>query len=356
LNAAGYVAPSWLRGGHAQTIYPLLVQGAAPAYRRERWETPDGDFIDLDWLASLDYPPGRCATSSPGEGERPLRAAGRERSSPRQAPLLVLFHGLEGSSRGHYARAMMRAAARRGWAGVVPHFRGCSGEPNRLARAYHSGDFAEIDWILRRMRALDPARELYAVGISLGGSALLNWLGREGAAAGGILAAAAAVCVPLDLAACGHALGRGFNRLYTLRFLRTMKPRAEAKWQRFPGSFDRDRMRAAHTLYDFDDAVTAPLHGFAGVEDYWTRASSRPWLAGVGIPTLVLNALNDPFVPRACLPAASAVSASVHLEYPRHGGHVGFVAGRWPANIEWLPERVLSFLAGDDASSRPVPR
>jgi len=309
-----YRAPAWLPGGHAQTIYPLLIRGLPPPYRRERWETPDGDFIDVDRI-----------------------------DGPATAPIVLLFHGLEGSSRSHYASSLMRAVAGRGWAGAVAHFRGCSGEPNRLPRAYHSGDSAEIDWILRRLQAENAARPLFAAGVSLGGNALLKWLGERETAATGIVAAAAAVCAPLDLAICGHQLGRGFNRVYTQHFLNTLKRGAAEKLQRFPGIFDGERMRRAHTLHDFDDAVTAPLHGYRDVADYWTRASAKPLLAGIRVPTLLLNALNDPFLPAHALPHDRQVSGKVRPEYPRAGGHVGFVTGRLPGQLAWLPQRLLHF-------------
>lgn len=310
-----YRAPPWLPGGHAQTLYPLLIKGIAPAYRRERWNTPDGDFIDLDWI---DAAPDR--------------------------PLVVLFHGLEGSSRSHYARQLMQAVAARGLAGVVPHFRGCSGEMNRLPRAYHSGDYLEIDWILRRLQALHPQRRRFAAGVSLGGNALLKWLGKSGDAAAGVIDAACAVCAPLDLSAAGHALGRGFNRLvYGQNFLRTLKRNALAKLALHPGLLDPQRILAARTLFDFDDAVTAPLHGFRDANDYWLRASSKPWLRRIRVPTLIINARNDPFVPANALPSASQVSSAVTLEYPAGGGHVGFVAGAAPGNLNWLPQRILGF-------------
>src|SRR5512141_1227110 len=156
-----YQAPQWLRGGHAQTIYPLLIKPAAPVYRRERWDTPDGDFIDLDWI-----------------------------DGPVDAPLVVLFHGLEGSSRSHYAISLMHSIMQQGWSGVVVHFRGCSGEPNRLPRAYHSGDSAEADWILRRLRNRFPRRNIHAAGVSLGGNVLLKWLGEQGSAAASVITAA----------------------------------------------------------------------------------------------------------------------------------------------------------------------
>jgi predicted alpha/beta-fold hydrolase len=311
-----YRAPCWLPGGHAQTIYPLCIKPAPLSYRRERWNTPDGDFIDLDW---------------------------RDVTPQDNAPLLILFHGLEGSANSHYAIALMHALSAIGWGGVVVHFRGCSGEQNRLPRAYHSGDSAEIDWVLRRFRQNFPQRLRYAVGISLGGNALLKWLGESGAVPNDILCAAVAISAPLDLTASGHQLARGFNRLYTQRFLKTLKHKASEKLLRYPVLFDADRMLAARTLYQFDDAVTAPLHGFASADDYWRRASSKPWLAAIRLPCLVLNAQNDPFLPAYALPTPAQVAAQVTLDFPRQGGHVGFVSDRWPGNLDWLPQRILRF-------------
>jgi predicted alpha/beta-fold hydrolase len=312
---APYRAPRWLPGGHAQSIYPLLIKPQPFAYRRERWETPDGDFIDLDWS-----------------------------DAPRSdAPTVVLFHGLEGSSNSHYALSLMAALKAIDWAGVVVHFRGCSGELNRLPRAYHSGDSAEADWVLRRLKDGQPDRPLYAMGVSLGGNVLLKWLGERGLAARAVLDAAVAVSAPLDLVVCGHGLGRGFNRVYTQYFLRTLKPGAAARLQRFPGLFDGERLTRVRTLYDFDELVTGPLHGFAGADDYWRRSSSKPWLREIGVPTLLLNARNDPFLPAHALPRAGEVSAKVRLEYPAQGGHVGFVSGSFPGQLDWLPQRMLHF-------------
>lgn len=316
-----YRAPAWLPGGHAQTVYAPLLAGYPPGYRRERWDTPDGDFIDLDWV---DAPP--------------------------QRPLVVAFHGLEGSSRSHYALALMRALRARGWAGVVPHFRGCSGQPNRLARAYHSGDSAEVDWVLRRLRR-GAAGPVYAAGVSLGGNALLKWLGEQGTAAGEVVGAAASVSAPLDLTVSGDALACGLNRVYTRLFLATLKPRSLAKLARFPGLYDPDAVRRASTLREFDDVVTAPLHGFRNTDDYWHRASSKPLLGLIRVPTLVLNARNDPFVPPPCLPVPEDVSPTVTLEFPDEGGHVGFVSGRFPGTLDWLPERLLSFF--EEAGREP---
>jgi uncharacterized protein len=312
-----YRSPGWLPGGHLQTLWPLLRQGPLPAYRRERWDTPDGDFIDLDWV---DGPPG--------------------------APLVVLFHGLEGSSRSHYARALMAHLAGAGWSGVVPHFRGCSGEPNRLPRAYHSGDSAEIHWILQRLRArLGPRRPLFAAGVSLGGNALLKWLGEGGEAHREVIQAAAAICPPLDLTLAGHALGRGLNRVYSRNFLLTLKPKALAKLAHHPGLADAEAIRRAASLYAFDNAYTAPVHGYRNTDDYWLRASSRHWLRHIRVPTLLLSAGNDPFVPAAALPRRTELSRAVHFECPDHGGHVGFLAGPWPGHLGWLPRRLHAFFA-----------
>jgi predicted alpha/beta-fold hydrolase len=230
--------------------------------------------------------------------------------------------------------------------GVVPHFRGCGGEANRLPRAYHSGDYEEIDALLAAIRArIAPGRPVFAVGVSLGGSALLNWLGRERERALPTLVAAAAVSAPLDLTAAGTAIGQGFNRIYARHFLSTLVPKALAMAQRFPGALDVKAIRRATSMRAFDDVVTAPLHGFGGADDYWRRASSKPWLDGVAVPTLVLNARNDPFIPASSLPGTESVSRAVTLEQPLHGGHAGFAMSPFPGSLDWLPSRLLQFFA-----------
>jgi predicted alpha/beta-fold hydrolase len=320
-----YRGPRWLPGGHLQTIWPALATRrlgtlTRPAYRRERWTTPDGDFIDADWQ------------DLPGDDGR-------------TAPLLVLFHGLEGSSTSHYALAFAAAARERGWRYVVPHFRGCSGEINRAPRAYHSGDHEEIGWMLAQAKAAHPG-PVVAVGVSLGGNALLRWAEEAGDSAARTVRAVAAVCSPLDLAAGGRAIGRGFSRqVYTRMFLRSMKPKALAKWAQHPGLFDRERLLAARDLYAFDDVFTAPLHGFRGTDDYWARASAKPHLARIRMAALVVNALNDPFVPATSLPRPHEVGRHVTLWQPAHGGHVGFPAGRFPGHVQSMPEAVLGWLA-----------
>ena len=323
-----YKAPAWLPGGNLQTIYAARLaqtyMGAAPVYRRERWTTPDADFIDLDWLA--------------------------DQSSSTQ-PLVVLFHGLEGSSQSHYALAFADYCRQNWLAYVVVHFRGCSGEINLAPRAYHSGDYEEIDWIVKRIRSTRSG-PIYCVGISLGGNALLRWAQEAGVSAKESVDAVSSVCSPIDLAASGTAIGKGFNlQVYTRMFLQTMRPKALLKLKQFPGLFAKAAMDAARDLYDFDNVFTAPLHGFKNTEDYWKRASAKPRLNEIKIPALVVNALNDPFVPANSLPHAREVGSCVTLWQPAQGGHVGFPAGKFPAHLHTLPENIGAWLQASQGSS-----
>ncbi|WP_198314744.1 MULTISPECIES: YheT family hydrolase [unclassified Acidovorax] len=318
-----YAAPRWLPGGQLQTIWPALysrrVLGPPIPYRRERWTTPDADFVDVDYLDD-DAQPGV------------LR------------PLLVVFHGLEGSSRSHYGEAFADVSRERGWACALPHFRGCSGEINRAPRAYHSGDHEEIGWMLERLRAAHRG-PMMAVGVSLGGNALLRWAAEAGAQACRSVDAVAAVSSPLDLVAGGRAIGQGFNRqVYTRMFMRTLIPKALQKLAQHPGLFDRETLVRARDLYAFDNVFTAPLHGFKDTEDYWRRASAKPLLRCIRIPALVVNARNDPFVPAASLPVANEVGSYVHLWQPLHGGHVGFAQGRMPGHVCAMPDIVARWL------------
>jgi uncharacterized protein len=322
----GYRAPAWLCGagaigGNAQTIWPALFgrrfHGSAPEFDRTRWPTPDADFVDVDWLRG---------------------------SGSTDTPLLVLFHGLEGSSGSHYAQAFADWARGHGWRFAVPHFRGCSGELNLAPRAYHSGDFEEIGWMLEQCRAAHTGPML-AVGVSLGGNALLRWAEEAGESAARTVCAVAALSSPIDLTAGGHAIGRGFNRqVYTRMFLRSMVPKALRKLGQHPGLFSRERLLAARDLYDFDNVFTAPLHGFRNTDDYWLRGSAKPHLAQIRIPALVLNARNDPFVPASCLPTANQVGRHVTLWQPAHGGHVGFPQGRLPGHVLTLPAQVMHWM------------
>lgn len=319
-----YRPPAWLRGAHLQTVWPALNSRAAPQvrYRRERWETPDHDFIDLDWATDTSAGP-------PGSG-----------------PLLVLFHGLEGSAESHYARALMAQVAAAGWRGVVAHWRGCGGEPNLLARSYHSGDSDEIDWIVRR---LQPD---FVAGVSLGANAVLKWLGTPGSWTRTVRAAAG-VSAPQDLEASASALSRGVNRLYCEHFFATMKRKSILKLDRFPDLYDRRKVLEARNFFEFDDVVTAPLHGFKGAGDYWMRSSCKQFLRHIAVPTLVLNARNDPFLPESALATPWQVSRHVTLEYPAEGGHVGFVDRR--LGTSWLPRRLMAFFAQHLDTPMPPP-
>jgi uncharacterized protein len=259
------------------------------------------------------------------------------------APLVVLFHGLEGNSHSPYALHLMQVVQQKNWRGAVVHFRGCSGELNRMPRAYHSGDSAEIDWVLRRMKLIATDKEMFAVGVSLGGNALLKWLGEQQDDAKKILRCAASISAPMDLMAAGNALSGGFNMVYTRHFLSTMKRKAGLKLKQFPALFDNAAMLRSRNLREFDDIVTAPLHGYLDTDDYWTRASCKPLLTQITVPTLLINALNDPFLPSLALPQQSELSSSITAEFPAHGGHVGFVSGGFPGNLYWLPQRLMAF-------------
>ena len=304
-----YRPPFWLRGGHLQSIWPKLVRIGSQAYRRELLPDSLGatevayDFVD---------------------GKRP------------DAPLLMLFHGLEGSSASHYASALMFAAQRHGWHGVVAHFRSCGGVENRAPVFYHSGDSAEVAHMLQLMHSRYP--RIFAVGISLGGNALAKYLAEQGSRA--IPQAAAVVSAPLDLTAASHRLERGLSKLlYAPYFLRSLLPKAAACAARFP-HIDAAAVQAAANLTDFDNAFTAPVHGFADAADYYRRASAKPLLHQIAVPTLILNALNDPFIPAESLPQASDVSSSVTLLQPEYGGHAGFPG---TADLDWLPDTVLRY-------------
>ncbi|MDF3037009.1 MAG: alpha/beta fold hydrolase [Paucimonas sp.] len=319
-------SPWWLPGGHLQTMYPAkLIRTPKPTYRRERWDTPDGDFIDVDFI---DGTPGK--------------------------PFVVMFHGLEGSSNSHYARAMMSHIESLGWSGAAPNFRGCSGELNHAPRFYHSGDSIEVDWIMRRIAMLERARSasrLYVCGVSLGANALLRWLGESGSKAG-FVDAACAISAPLDLAGSGTALMHGINKVYTWIFLQTLKPKCLKKLEQFPGLFNRDRMMKANNLYDFDNAVTAPVHGYRDTDDYWNRASACRVLDDITVPTLVMNARNDPFLPAKFLPYSSR--GNIIIEQPKYGGHAGFATAPFPGQTGWLPRRMVAFMESATVLEQPV--
>ena len=280
--------------------------------------TRDGDFVDLDWL---DAPSA-------------------------DAPLLLLLHGLEGSCRSHYVGGMLDLARARGWSGVVLNFRSCSGEPNRLPRFYHSGDTDDLDEVVRLLTTRELVRPIVAAGVSLGGNVLLKWLGEQGEATPSALAAAVAISVPFDLEQCARTLDRGFQKwVYTASFMRTFKQKVRAKVRAHGAFVDLGAVRRARTFAAYDRVVTAPLHGFSDEVDYWRRASCGPYLAHVRRPTLLISAIDDPFVPPAALPDPAALPPNVVLEVTERGGHVGFVEGPPWRSTSWAERRAVEFLA-----------
>lgn len=319
----------WLRGGHRQTIWPALFRRvASPPGTRERLELPDGDFVDLDHF-------DRGATEHH----------------------VVVLHGLEGSGESAYIRGLVRTVTAHGWAATVLHFRGCSGEPNRLARAYHSGDTADLAHVVARLTDRHPERSITVVGYSLGGNVILKWLGESGSR---LVDRAVAVSVPFDLERCARHLRRGPARLYQWNLIRSMRRKALIKLDRIRPALpshardlDAGRIASLATFHAFDQAITAPLHGFRNVYDYYARCSSRRFLEGVRVPTLIVHALDDPFVPLDAIPTPEECSDTVRLELTRGGGHVGFhgTAGDGPDGY-WLERRIPEFIASDARDAR----
>jgi uncharacterized protein len=324
-------------GGHLQTILASKYSQSPylkPAWTRERWEWPEEiqgegqDFCDADWL--------------------------HPENSTNNTPILVLFHGLEGSSNSHYAHSISAFFYHQQWRVVVPHFRGCSGEPNRLLRAYHSGDSAEIGRMLHRIHQKFPQAPLYVAGVSLGGNALLCYLSDISAQRLDAntskktllsLQAAVSICAPLDLARCDQALSQGFSKIYTKLFLRTLHAKAREKQQRFPQACQWDKVLSSKTLSEFDEFFTAPVHGYHNAQDYYARASAKPRLHNIKVSTLLINPKNDPFVPSDITNGLN-LSPHVILEQPKHGGHVGFaVQGGYlgMGELTWLPRRLYEW-------------
>lgn len=298
----------WVPGAHAQTLWGKFFRPRPPLPTRlERWETPDRDFIDLHRL----------------EG-------------PTHAPRLLFLHGLEGTVRSHYVAGFFAEAQRRGWAADLMIFRGCGDEPNRAPRFYHSGETTDVAFVLDRLLCENPHVPVVVAGVSLGGNVLLKFLGERGAALPRQLRAAAAISVPFDLERGSRFIATGISRIYDRHFLRSLRPKAIAKLKQFPDLFDRSRLERATSIYDFDDAVTAPVHGFADAHDYYSRSSSLGWINRVRIPTLLLSAVDDPFLPAEVLDEVRGIAKTndaLTVEFTKHGGHVGFIAGRWP----WRP-------------------
>ncbi|GAC1647536.1 MAG: alpha/beta fold hydrolase [Gemmatimonadaceae bacterium] len=318
---APFSAAWWLPGAHAQTLWGRVARrGLNVDTRRERWETLDGDFVDVHRL-----------------------------SAPTGAPRLVLFHGLEGTVNSHYVRGMLAEARRRGWGAELLVFRSCGSDANRTLRFYHSGETGDAAFVVARVAADHPTSPLLLVGVSLGGNVLLKWLGECGNEPPAAVRAAAVVSVPYDLARGARYLERGFARLYQEWFLRSLRRKALDKLARFPGYASAETIRRARTLHDFDDTVTAPVHGFRDADEYYARSSALGFLSGIRVPTLLLSAADDPFLPREVLvevQRAADGNPALTLEVTSEGGHVGFVGGRVPWRAVYYAERrVGDFLA-----------
>ncbi|WP_242444522.1 YheT family hydrolase [Advenella sp. S44] len=315
-------SPAWQCEGHLQTIAAMKWGRRVPQqFVRQRLDTPDDDFVDIDWAGQQSH------THCEFDG-----------------PALVIFHGLEGSSQSHYAQAIGAHFVERGWMVAVAHFRGCSGEPNRLARSYFSGDSQDVGFILEQVRSQLPQARWHAAGVSLGGNALLKYIGEQGRQLSW-LNGVAGISVPVDLVATGMQLQTSLvgRYLYTPHFLASMRHKLRQKAGAFPGAVNWRKALQARTLLQFDDAYTGPVHGFRSGLDYWARCSSKYFLQAIQVPTLLLIARNDPFIPEASLPGPDQASDHVVLHYPYTGGHAGFASGAGRGELTWLPRRLERF-------------
>ena len=311
----------WLPGPHLPTIYAKFARKVAmPPTVREQWRTPDGDKVSVERL----------------EG-RP------------ECPRVVLFHGLEGGTHSTYARGLLQSAARRGWWADLVLWRTCDGDAvNSVRRSYHSGASDDLGFALDAIVNSDPHRITFAIGVSLGGNVLLKWLGERGSDVPSSLRAATAVSVPFDLAAASRKIERGLSSVYTRFFLKSLKAKTLAKAARFPDIATPSELARVRTLWEFDDMVTGPLHGFADAADYYAKCSSLGFLGRVRVQALLLNAQNDPFLPRRVLDRVRAIAREnpyLECEFPRRGGHTGFIAGVHPWRARyWMEEFVLDWL------------
>lgn len=313
----------WGKNPHIQTLLPTFVRKNKPvSYISERIETPDGDFLDLAW--SKDY------------------------SASHLEPIVVLFHGLEGSVNSPYIKGMFQQFTRMGWIGVLMHFRGCSGQPNRLQRRYHSGETSDANFIIQNIKERFPKTPIFAIGYSLGGNMLLKYLGESEKNSN--LDAAVAVSVPFLLSRCSDRLNRGFSRIYQRHLVTELIKGTRQKMQKidYSGiiSIKENQLESLRTFREFDDAVTAPIHGFKGAEDYYTTCSSKQFLNSIKTPTLILQAKDDPFISKDALPMANELSADITLELSDYGGHVGFISGGSLTQPEfWLEKRIPAYLS-----------
>lgn len=312
-----FKAAWWLRNCHLQTIVAKYLAPRVTLHTKaEMLALPDGDHIQLNWT------------------EQPEEAADK--------PIIVVLHGLEGNIYSHYASGMLQALQQQGFVAVLMHFRGCNGVANRLPRAYHSGDTADLAYLIAQLHLRYPGRELAAIGFSLGGNVLVKYCGEQGM--GCLLKAAVAVSAPLALAPSAKRINQGGSKLYQRYLLGRLKATMLRKLDRhkdFPLPISKSQILALKTIRDFDDLLTAPLHGFQNAQDYYQKCSGKAFLKHVRIPLLLVHAKDDPFLSPAVLPKADEMSPSVKLLLSRHGGHVGFVTGNTPLKAEYYLEQHL---------------
>lgn len=309
----------WLSNAHLQTVYPTLARRIqAPIDIVERLELPDGDFIDLAWAIN---------------------------GLSNDSPLVIFLHGLGGSVDSSYVAGQLRAYNQKGYRGVLMHFRGASLEPNRLARAYHSGDTADLHYLLQVLKKREPNTKKAAVGVSLGGNVLLKWLGEQGAQ--DLVQAAVAVSVPFLLRLVADKINHGFSRFYQAYLLRRMQNLFLRKIERYPALVPDyvKKIESLSCFWTFDDEITAPLHGYPHVHAYYKDSSSRRFLSSIKTQTLIIHALDDPFMTQSVVPAAHELSSSITFELSQKGGHVGFISGNIPGRpVYWLDNRIPEFL------------
>ena len=320
-----YRPPAWLRSGHLQTVWPSLFRRVDGVdYRRERLELDDGDFLDLDW------------------------------TGPDADRVAVVAHGLEGSTDRAYVRGMALELAQRGWRVCAWNLRGCSGEPNRLLRAYHSGATEDLDAVVARV--LRDHESVAVVGFSLGGNLTLRWLGEQGETVDRRVVAGVGVSVPVDLASSSETMDAWSRRVYMLRFLRSLRAKLAEKAERFPDAPDPARTAGMVSFLEFDGHFTAPVHGFDSAQDYWARASALPVLGDIRVPTLLANALDDPFLAGTCYPYETArASPYLTLVTPAWGGHVGFIQPDGPYWSEDVAGRFLDAAYADWSRASAFP-
>lgn len=315
IERSSYRAPFFLVNGHLQTIFPSLFRKVSGvSYRRERIETPDGDFLDLDWSE-----------------------AGSKRAA-------IISHGLEGNTSRAYMMGMSRALNRAGWDALPWNFRGCSGEPNRKLRSYHSGATDDLHTVISHVLSQGKYSEIALIGFSLGGNVTLKYLGERGGEVHSFIRKAAAFSVPCHLASGSRKLAQPSNKLYMKRFLRMLHEKIKAKMEIMPGQLDDAGYESIKDFKGFDDRYTAPIHGFANAEDYWQKCSSKQFIPCITLPTLLINARNDPFLSKECFPVEEARgNPNFYLEMPEAGGHTGFVEFN-DSGEYWSEKRAMEFL------------